>query len=70
MAFNTVPQPDPWPEYSLAHRGLCASVCVRRAVVPETQRSDHLIHVRRRLYEPYRMPHGLRKNRESDYGRF
>ncbi len=22
------------------------------------------------LYEPYRMPHDLRKNRESNYGRF
>ena len=70
MAFNSVPQPIQCPGYSLAHRGPCARVCVRRAVVPDTQRPNHLIYARRCLYEPYRMPHGLRKNRETDYGRF
>ncbi len=45
---------------------------VRSTLRRENRQSAHRTrHMKSRcLYEPYRMPHGLRKNRESDYGRF
>jgi hypothetical protein len=52
MAFDSVPQHNPCPEYSFAHRGLCTRMCARRAVVPDTQRPDLISMRKRRLGLP------------------